>query len=137
MTTTIPKEALEVRLNSEDDARDAATNFIFIQREAERLKLKRIVFLVERTLSREIHTILGSFFRKLPTSYAYMESPPSRVFFKLPRITIAAAPADTGAPEGGVPLSIAQDIVEEPPVVVPRKKPGRPRKNQVLAEQAA
>lgn len=138
MATTLRKEALEIRLNSEDDARAAVQNFIPIQREAEKRGYSKIVFVIEQSLAKDIHNILGTFYRKVKTGYVYQQSPPTREFYAIPHyvgpVIKVSGTDEADGTNTGVPLHIAQEIPEPVPA---KNKGGRPRKTSLPIQKAA
>lgn len=134
MTTTLRKEALELRLNSEDDARAAVQNFIPLQREAEKRGYNKIVFVIEQSIAKEIHAILGTFYRKVKTGYVYQQAPANREFYQLPHFKENLTLPGGTVSENTVPLTISQE--ESAPVII-KNKGGRPRKDPLPARKAA
>lgn len=132
MATTLRKEGLEIRLNSEDDARAAVQNFIKIQQDAVDRGYSKVVFVTEQTLQQKINAILGTFFRRVKTAHVVMQAPPTREFYPLPHYK--EPPAGTAnnvvsqpAAESGVPLHIAQTAAES---AAPGQRGGRPPRKE-------
>lgn len=138
-TTTPTKDALEIRLNSLADARAAVQNFIPLQRETTQRGYDRIVFVIEKSLSRDIHATLATFFRKVKTSYVYVEAPPNRELFPLPHFntngTLPAGVADVPPP--GVPISGPITGPLPPSADAAPKKKSHKKKLQPAKEAAA
>src|SRR5438477_9069577 len=123
------KDALEIRLNSVLDAKAAVQNFIPIQREAKKRGYGKITFIIERTLSAQIHAVLGTFFREVKTAYVWAQAPETREFYPLPHYQPTST-AVAVEPNDSVPFALPS--IGEDSAPPPRRRPGRPPKTAAV-----
>lgn len=116
-----PKQSLEIRINSVDDARSVVRNQKQIIQSVKELRLDSIEFLVSQEFKTEISKLIYGVFRTVKTYTSYVAPREGNFLYNLPHFHIPPK------------LEVSSPRINKPVVVPIKRKGGRPKgsKNKV------
>lgn len=110
-----PKQSLEIRIDSIDDARSVVKNMKHISEKIKNLRLDSIEFLVAQEIKTEVSEIIYGIFRTVKTYTSYVSPREGNFLYSLPHFS------------SGSKLEISNPRVNKPVAVSLKNKGGRPK----------